>query len=400
MAKFFITLGVVNKKMLFLLVNIGLIIFINIYNSSFKYNEVSLFLVGLGFSLGECLTFIVNQLFKYKRISIKKKKVSLKQYLKDYSILFVINTFFMIHRLLPFYFLKSNAENKNQHRDLFINDSLDIIFITLVTHFFLKYTYYIHHIISLIFIVIISIIIDLVLQNFIYANSTLVIISIVYIVSSSFLYAYFKFLMEKKYYHYLDILFIMGIFDLILYLLSLSIILIVQSCKGTYELIFQFYDYYKDYGVWKMVSIFLVGFIPRGFLLFIVEMKTLDMFGPCFVYVIYLVGKVPSIIMSIEGKNRWIILMLSLFQILFSLFYLEILEYNFCSLKKNTKKNISEREHRHSIVENDINNNDDNDNDEIEIKGGYDISESLKVQANMKNLKEMNEIQEENEKED
>ena len=400
MAKFFISLGVVNKKMLFLLVNIGLIIFINIYNSSFKYNEVSLFLVGLGFSLGECLTFIVNQLFKYKRISIKKKKVSLKQYLKDYSILFVINTFFMIHRLLPFYFLKSNAENKNQHRDLFINDSLDIIFITLVTHFFLKYTYYIHHIISLIFIVIISIIIDLVLQNFIYANSTLVIISIVYIVSSSFLYAYFKFLMEKKYYHYLDILFIMGIFDLILYLLSLSIILIVQSCKGTYELIFQFYDYYKDYGVWKMVSIFLVGFIPRGFLLFIVEMKTLDMFGPCFVYVIYLVGKVPSIIMSIEGKNRWIILMLSLFQILFSLFYLEILEYNFCSLNKNTKKNISEREHRHSIVENDINNNDDNDNDEIEIKGGYDISESLKVQANMKNLKEMNEIQEENEKED
>ena len=400
MAKFFISLGVVNKKMLFLLVNIGLIIFINIYNSSFKYNEVSLFLVGLGFSLGECLSFIVNQLFKYKRISIKKKKVSLKQYLKDYSILFVINTFFMIHRLLPFYFLKSNAENKNQHRDLFINDSLDIIFITLVTHFFLKYTYYIHHIISLIFIVIISIIIDLVLQNFIYANSTLVIISIVYIVSSSFLYAYFKFLMEKKYYHYLDILFIMGIFDLILYLLSLSIILIVQSCKGTYELIFQFYDYYKDYGVWKMVSIFLVGFIPRGFLLFIVEMKTLDMFGPCFVYVIYLVGKVPSIIMSIEGKNRWIILMLSLFQILFSLFYLEILEYNFCSLNKNTKKNISEREHRHSIVENDINNNDDNDNDEIEIKGGYDISESLKVQANMKNLKEMNEIQEENEKED
>ena len=198
MAKFFISLGVVNKKMLFLLVNIGLIIFINIYNSSFKYNEVSLFLVGLGFSLGECLTFIVNQLFKYKRISIKKKKVSLKQYLKDYSILFVINTFFMIHRLLPFYFLKSNAENKNQHRDLFINDSLDIIFITLVTHFFLKYTYYIHHIISLIFIVIISIIIDLVLQNFIYANSTLVIISIVYIVSSSFLYAYFKFLMEKN----------------------------------------------------------------------------------------------------------------------------------------------------------------------------------------------------------
>ena len=141
MAKFFISLGIINKKMLFLLVYIGLVIFINIYSLSFKYNEVSLFIVGLGFSLGECLTFVVNRIFKYNRISTKKKKVSLKQYLKDYSILFVINTFFMIHRLLPFYFLKNDEENKNKHRDLFINDSLDIIFITLATYFFLKYKY-------------------------------------------------------------------------------------------------------------------------------------------------------------------------------------------------------------------------------------------------------------------
>ena len=191
MAKFFISLGTTNKKMLFLLVYIGLVIFINIYNLSFKYNEVSLFIVGLGFSLGECLTFVVNRIFKYNRISTKKKKVSLKQYLKDYSILFVINTFFLIYRLLPFYFLKNDEENKNKHRDLFINDSLDIIFITLATYFFLKYKYYIHHIISLIFIVIISIIIDLVLENFFYADSTLVIISIVYILSSSFMYDIF-----------------------------------------------------------------------------------------------------------------------------------------------------------------------------------------------------------------
>ena len=74
------------------------------------------------------------------------------------------------------------------------------------------------------------------------------------------------------------------------------------------------------------------------------------------------------------------------------------MEYNFCSLNKNTKKNISEREHRYSIVGNDINDNDDND--EIEIKGGYDISEALKIQAKVDSLKEMNEILEENENED
>ena len=80
---------------------------------------------------------------------------------------------------------------------------------------------------------------------------------------------------------------------------------------------------------------------------------------------------------------------------------MEIIEYNFCSLNKNTKKNISEREHRNSIIENNLNENDnDDDNDEIEIKGGYDISESLKAQVNKESLKEMNEIFEENENED
>ena len=256
MAKFFISLGIINKKMLFLLVYVGLVIFINIYSLSFKYNEVSLFIDGLGFSLGECLTFVVNRIFKYNRISTKKKKVSLKQYLKDYSILFVINTFFLIYRLLPFYFLKNDEENKNKHRDLFINDSLDIIFITLATYFFLKYKYYIHHIISLIFIVIISIIIDLVLENFFYADSTLVIISIVYILSSSFMYAYFKFLMEKKYYHYMDILFIMGYLILYYFFYHYQLFLSFNHVKELMNLFFNFIIIIKNMVLGKWYQYF------------------------------------------------------------------------------------------------------------------------------------------------
>ena len=97
--------------------------------------------------------------------------------------------------------------------------------------------------------------------------------------------------------------------------------------------------------------------------------------------------------MSIEGNNKWIVLILSLFQILFILFYLEILEFNFCSLNKNTKKSIAERERKQSIDES-------NDIDyEIDIKG-YDISENVKIQEKMKELNEMNEIFEEKEESD
>ena len=52
MAKFIISFGVVNKKMLFPLMYIIVICFINIFNYSFNYNEVFLFIVGFGFSLG------------------------------------------------------------------------------------------------------------------------------------------------------------------------------------------------------------------------------------------------------------------------------------------------------------------------------------------------------------
>ena len=57
MTKFIIAFGVVNKKMLFPLLYIIVVSLINIYNSSLKYNEVFLFIVGFGFSLGQLLTF-------------------------------------------------------------------------------------------------------------------------------------------------------------------------------------------------------------------------------------------------------------------------------------------------------------------------------------------------------
>ena len=137
-----------------------------------------------------------------------------------------------------------------------------------------------------------------------------------------------------------------------------------------------------------MLSIFLFGFIPRGLILLVLEMKIVDMLGPCFVYVSIEISYIPSTIMSIKNNNRWIVLALSLLQILFILFYLEILEYNFCSLNNNTRKHISERERKQSSDES-------NDIDyEIDIKG-YDISDTLKKQEKIKDLNEMNELSEE-----
>ena len=84
-------------------------------------------------------------------------------------------------------------------------------------------------------------------------------------------------------------------------------------------------------------------------------------------------GKIPISIILNEGINRWIILIVSIFQIIFLLFYLEIFEFNFCSLNENTKRNISEREQRQK---NDDNSNNNDDGNEIIVRG-YDITEGF-----------------------
>ena len=248
MAKFIISLGVINKKMLFPLIYIIIHFAINIYALYVEYNEVSLFIMGFGFSLGELLTFFVAQIFKYRRIGIKKKKTPMKQYIIDYFFLFVISLSYQIIRLAPFYFIKSSRKDEEEeaakYKDLFINDAIEAIFVIIVTYFLLKYKYYIHHIISIIAIVILPVIIDIILKNYINVNTALVIISLFYILIDSIFYSYNKHLMEKKYYNFMDILFIIGIFDLILFIISLAIIIIVQKLNGTYKLIFQFHYFY------------------------------------------------------------------------------------------------------------------------------------------------------------
>ena len=116
----------------------------------------------------------------------------------------------MLLRFLPFYILKEEEENddKDKYKDLFLNEFLAIVEVTLVIYFFLKYKYYIHLIISIIILALISITIDLISGNNNYIATSLVITSILYIIADSFLYAFSKYLMEQKYYYFMDILII------------------------------------------------------------------------------------------------------------------------------------------------------------------------------------------------
>jgi len=138
-----------------------------------------------------------------------------------------------------------------------------------------------------------------------------------------------------------------------------------------------------------MIANFLFGVIFVGFLAGIFEFFILYNLTPNYIIISFEIGKIPVTISFNEGWKRWIIFIISIFQIFGLLCYLEIFEYNFCSLNKNTKRLISEREKVESIFEKNYS------VDQIIIEG-YDVSEGFKKQIEMT---EKNEEQKEEEDE-
>ena len=117
-------------------------------------------------------------------------------------------------------------------------------------------------------------------------------------------------------------------------------------------------------------------FIFRGFFAGFLNFLIVKEFTPNYVIIAFELAKIPASIIENEGTNRWFILILTFFQIIFLLFYLEILEYNFCSLNKNTKRNIRDREQRQNIIDQE----DINDHENDIIVKGYDITKGFQNQ--------------------
>ena len=92
----------------------------------------------------------------------------------------------------------TNIGKNDSFKELYLKESIEIIFISLITFFLLKYKYYIHHFISIALFVILSIVIDVILENYQTANKATIIISILYVILESIYYSYLKYLVETK----------------------------------------------------------------------------------------------------------------------------------------------------------------------------------------------------------
>ena len=95
MTNFIFSLGFFDKKLFLPLIYMIIYIVVQIFWNYTVYNEVVFFLENFGFSIGQILTCVIGCAFKYKGITKKKTYQQKKNYFRDYSVLFLIDAFYL-----------------------------------------------------------------------------------------------------------------------------------------------------------------------------------------------------------------------------------------------------------------------------------------------------------------
>ena len=363
MSRCIFILGTIDKKLLIPLLLSIVYLILNIYEYFYPANDSNIFIDYFGYSLGQISALIIPKIFKIKRNTKKSEKKCAKGNIKDYFFLILIGTLLAVIQAITTIFMDKESIQ------LCIAEGFQIIIIFFITLLFMKYKYYIHHIISLIIFVILSIVIDIMLNNIKKIEIETILTETAYGILESTCYCYIKYMMETKYHYYWNILFFLGITNLIINSSAFFVLFSIKKSTNNPDILKNI-DYYSKENIGEIIIRFLIEFIFYGIIYNILEMETLSKLTLNHIFACYEISKIPGKFIGIEDVFGWFSIIPALLQVIILLFYLEIFEYNFCDLNINTKRNIQERERA------DILNctKDDNDKDKlIEMIPGYYI---------------------------
>ena len=331
------SLGIIDKRLYIPLLNIISYIVICIYYYFCPEDDTNVFIFSLGCSVGEMLTILIPYIFKYKNEADKKKtKIFTKKIFKDFSVYLILDLIIIIIENVIYQF------EEEEVKVLFTTEVLNNIIIILVTIKMLKYKYYIHHIISLAIFLILSIIIDAILNNYEGRKFHILIFQFINAIFNVLSYCYLKYLMDVKYYYFWHVVFMIGFFDFIIYLLIFIILIILRFQFDYHDILTGFDGLNKENFINNFIRFFF-GLFLYGLIKVNLEIQTINVFNPNHLFVCYEICNIVDILISAE-KYEFFSIIPFILQIIVLLFYLEIFEFNFCGLNRNTKKNILLRE--------------------------------------------------------
>ena len=218
--------------------------------------------------------------------------------------------------------------------------AFDILTLFLSYCFILKKRLYKHHFLS-IFIIIITGTIIVFIREAKHGKSNL--INYLNHVLFSFTHVIYKYLMLTKLIKYYEMLFIEGIIELVLGIITL----IITTNIGYIDNFWDFINYLDG----TKVALIIVNIILEFFCNFL-KLLIIDLYSPLHVFLIYLYADILFYLRYgiSEGLANYIaIVILSLICVFAMMIYLERLELNFCGMSTMLKKNIELRAEQESI---------------------------------------------------
>jgi len=341
-------------------------ILINIMNVIINENPKNqlLEMIDLAFSEMAIALIPLFNIYTFKTTTSVFLRKKLRKKIRDYSILviiFVVYVFLNIYRTqLMSAFYQQNKSLSNPHNsDLSSFESIELIFITIISFLLLKYKYFIHHIISIIIFIFISFFIDLILDNFpdLFGRGALYIfISFIVVVIDAGDYGYQKYMMDVQFHPYWAVSLTLGIVNFIIF----GSIIIACLYKGKEEsfkeknaMFMSFYTYFDNVSVGTIIVKHILNFI-LNFVLNLLRSLTILYFTPDYILISFTISRIINIVME---RKAYVCLVLFVLQFITLMFYLEIFEFNFCGLNKNTKRNIAERVQKEMLLQEEYENN-------------------------------------------
>jgi len=353
-----IVFGRVDKKLLLIVLMfvIQLVHLITIYEGANYYQDTFVSLLN-DFSPiigGIALYFI----FKNKKnvqhnTSGKSKK----------NFIYVIILFFLlgIHASVDYcfpYFVTEQRYKINNILNTF--NGVTIIIITLVTLFLLKYKYYIHHYITMVLFSVLGVIADVIMGGYKIINFRYAYIFIIVLFDEVMISSYMKFMMDKLYYQYTEVLIYYGLSKLISdvgFMTGLGIYEYkndITSDNAQYRYIFNsIQTYFQTTNVTTIIFFQFIFFLILFFIKWLLYVQIIYYLRPNHTIIndeinvfesqiIY--KKIENAELNIKNTDKYYTFIPFILQMLCLLFYFEILELNFCKLNNDTVKNIQKRE--------------------------------------------------------
>ena len=391
-----VRLGFCNKK---LILPFGVAFFqisINIMNLLFDEPKRNNFLESIDSALGQMAIALIpmfNICTFHSRIKKVPKRSKIRNFLHFFILYFIFGNFLALNIIKTLqsvkYMQQQYIQNKtvlnHQNTDLSSLESLELIFIYLVSILLLKYKYFIHHTISIIIFVLTNIFIDLILGNFpilFDKGIVFVFLSIGIVIVDALDYGYQKYMMDVFYHSYWSIPLTLGIANFSVFGTVIVVCLIEGKQKAFEEknqIVMNFYSYFDEVSVGVIVGKHILNIFLNFFLNLFLSL-TILYFSPDFILISFTISRTLDMIIETKG---FVCIIFFVLQFITLMFYLEIFEFNFCGLNNNTRRKIQEREKTERILSVD----DDNDVSRpsnvssIEIVPNYLISEKDRNQA-------------------